>query len=565
MSDQEFPSVESVMHYVITSMAELGPAGTELSLDEIYNKTIRALLEHRKLTIEQRDERGAQNRSKIKRIIWSALDRLRKVDRVRNLPGKNNNASAIWVLKSSNKLSLSEDEARRISEEAEKLGDDHEESRPHDLAPVWPSHAYDGETTNVILYGPPGTGKTFRTTGRAVELARGAASAEGRAEYRRLMEAGQIVFVTFHQSYGYEEFVEGIRPEATEDGQVSYEVRWGALRKIADAAQRALVVAQRQERLWDAAVRLAPTVGKPLRLEVSEQALTLHYESSHASRAPASSGAAQVDEAEGELGRLGELVRGEDETVRKELIKFLQRAHAERSAQPTGQIDWAATRQYVMIIDEINRGNMSRIFGELITLLEPTKRLGAPDELVVTLPASGDRFGLPPNLHFVGTMNTADRSIALLDVALRRRFQFEELMPDPSCVKASANGAKLMAALNKRISILLDREHQLGHALFMRASDDAGLVRVLRRDVLPLLKEYFYGDWERIAAVLGCSKARAGEDDALVYCDKIEGHGLPSGLFESGEDQEWRERGEVSQGQAEAIIARVIKGEGGKA
>jgi 5-methylcytosine-specific restriction protein B len=538
-------------------MLELGPVGTELGLDEIYNKTIRSLVEAEKIKPEHLEIKGAQNRPKIKRIIWSALDSLRKVDRVRNIPGKNNRASGIWVLKPNNKLSISKDEAKKILAEANILKDDDDDIvLAQDSAPAWPAHQLDAYTTNVILYGPPGTGKTFCTTARAVGLARGDVSdAMLRAEYKRLVAAGQIVFVTFHQSYGYEEFVEGIRPETTDEGQVSYDVRWGALRRIADAAQRALVVKQQPEPLWDAVCRV---VDKQPGWTKTEQALTFAY-AGGSSSAPATLRKDALDTG----AELEALIDGGDPTTRAEALKRLKEALQERRAVPTGEIDWSATKQYVMIIDEINRGNMSRIFGELITLLEPSKRLGASDELIVRLPASGDSFGLPPNLHFIGTMNTADRSIALLDVALRRRFRFEELMPKPELVTASPNGKALMEALNKRIAILLDREHQLGHALFMRAKDDAGLVDVLQKDVLPLLKEYFYGDWERIAAVLMCSDADKSKDKstegALVYKETIADHGLPKNLVEQGAASMWCELSfEDAKKVAEAIVARVI-------
>ena len=239
-------------------------------------------------------------------------------------------------------------------------------------------------------------------------------------------------FTTFHQSYGYEEFVEGITPilndGENEGKEIGYKISKGIFYQCCVEA-----------------LRLAGYDGK--------------------------------------LNDFCSLTKSE----RKEKLNNAP--------------------QYAIFIDEINRGNISKIFGELITLIEPSKRLGADDEIIVELPYSKEKFGVPSNLYIIGTMNTADRSIALMDTALRRRFEFVEMMPEyDNLNKINIEGiniGEMLKTINDRIEYLYDRDHTIGHAYFIDVADIGTLANVFKNKILPLLQEYFYDDWEKIRLVLG--------------------------------------------------------------
>jgi len=182
-------------------------------------------------------------------------------------------------------------------------------------------------------------------------------------------------------------------------------------------------------------------------------------------------------------------------------------------------------KKYALIIDEINRGNIARIFGELISLIEPDKRLGAEHETKVSLPYSQEDFSVPHNLYIIATMNTTDRSIALMDSALRRRFTFEEVMPQPKLLKGlnfTIEGTQirldqLLETINQRIEFLYDREHTIGHAYFMKCKSIEDVMNVFRHNIIPLLQEYFYDDWQQIELILGGSAGNPENQDYFLY------------------------------------------------
>lgn len=439
--------------------------------------------------------------------------------------------------------------------------------------------------SNTILYGPPGTGKTYETARRAVLLCDGEVPdtrPKLMARYEQLRAEQRITFITFHQSYGYEEFVEGLRPRMdTNSRQVVYGVVSGAFKRACDSARLLQVVKPglggkplHDRTIWKMGLGVmgTPEGAKVFQYCIENSCVLLGWgddvdftecQDATAIREKLKADKPDIDKLESEVSyvqafknelAVGDIVvvakgnsafRAIGEVIgqyefaedapfhQKRRVKWLAVYEAGRPVEElyTKQFtlpalyklnpaslrldnleklvsskEDAKSKPHVFVIDEINRANISKVFGELITLLEPDKREGAPNALSVKLPYSGDDFSVPANLHVVGTMNTADRSIALLDTALRRRFDFEELMPDPGTLQGRVvegiDLAKLLKSLNERIELVYDRDHAIGHAFFMGVTTLPELETVFRRKVLPLLQEYFYENWSKVRRVL---------------------------------------------------------------
>ena len=440
---------------------------------------------------------------------------------------------------------------------------------------------------NQILYGPPGTGKTYNTIANALSIVEGKSiedlKAEARAELKKrfdsYIELGQIVFTTFHQSYGYEEFVEGIKPipagkDGNEDGtEMIYTVADGIFKKICKEAKKITyktdnIAVDSNNAVWkislggagnwhnvknqcfqNSEIRIGWAQVKQLgdneftKLETKTQnTITSFMETMAIGDIVLSLYSATEIDGIGIID--GDYERDEqnnEEYPHKRKVKWLTSGEVidilgfnqkTRLVQQTVYRLWRINpsdlapiipinkykieinnvdKNYILIIDEINRGNISKIFGELITLIEDSKRLDKPEELKAKLPYSGDEFSVPQNLYIIGTMNTADRSIALMDTALRRRFEFVEMMPEYTELNFEISGVnigEMLKKINERIEFLCDRDHQIGHAYFMGIKEFDELQSVFKNKIIPLLQEYFYDDWEKIRLVLADNQTK---------------------------------------------------------
>lgn len=382
-------------------------------------------------------------------------------------------------------------------------------------------------TLNTILYGPPGTGKTFHSITHAVaiidghnpwELIEASKTETGRKaikdRYDYLFESGNIAFTTFHQSLSYEDFIEGIKPLEPAPGHpMQYDIVDGIFKMICDKAEKCVSIGKTQGNSFDDALeqleaewRVNPNM--PFELTRDNKSFTItEFKSKNIPFKKASGGTAHS------LSKktLSDLYLG----IRKSFpsgLEIYYKSVLDRlktyTTLATEAINNADSNpcKFVLIVDEINRGNVSQIFGELITLLEPDKRIGEKEEIRLTLPYSKEEFGVPSNVYIIGTMNTADRSVEALDTALRRRFSFIQMMPKYDELNEDCDGVNLkllLKKLNDRLTVLKDRDHTIGHAWLWNTTTIDSLRQTFKDKIIPLLQEFFYNDYEKLGLLLG--------------------------------------------------------------
>ncbi|MFZ3579990.1 McrB family protein [Virgibacillus sp. DJP39] len=431
----------------------------------------------------------------------------------------------------------------------------------------------DNSPKNHVFYGPPGTGKSYHVVDLALELidkkTYDELQVDGREalkqEFSRLTAERRINLITFHQSYAYEDFIEGLKS----DGEGNFLPADGILKRAAIEAMYDGIQGLsnndyskeiRFEQLYEdlvknglkQSIQFQSKTGTTVYIShistngnlvvtsddtktnsiVSKDRLIRIYRYIQLHKTDWRNSIMFIREAIGGSNQSrywsvlnwimneleeesdGEKIEVEGNEKKAVVLKALEKKKA---------FDFSRAKKHVIIIDEMNRANISKIFGELLTLLEEDKRLTESNELIVELPYSKEKFTLPPNLYLVGTMNTADRSIALLDSALRRRFVFKEMAPDHELLESIGENIdvrSMLSIMNRRIEVLYDRDHMIGHAYFINATSDEEVISIVQTKIIPLLQEYFYDDWEKIGLVLG-GIGKSREDSYIVYKEEV--------------------------------------------
>ncbi|EAK3968198.1 AAA family ATPase [Campylobacter jejuni] len=420
---------------------------------------------------------------------------------------------------------------------------------------------------NQILYGSPGTGKTYHTIDKALEILGENLESrdEKKAKFDEYVKNGQIVFTTFHQSYGYEEFVEGIKPSlnSDENSQINYKVKDGIFKELCKKAlENRDDIESFNFYINNLKEKTKEDANNPEKyFQLPNTKYSIQYRGGKTFRIKFDDMSKNHKDYPVSIDNIEKLYKTSniDEIYNSAYVKAILNYLKSQGLKDYKEKDEKINLPYIIIIDEINRGNVSKIFGELITLIEPSKRLGNEEALELTLPYSGEKFGVPKNVYIIGTMNTADRSITSLDTALRRRFEFVEMMPNSDLLNnvfickdvenpnededylgddAKTEGyaeilQNILISINKRIEFLLDREKTIGHAFFMSEAvkfnknnwikpdeyeEDwyvlsiSKLKKVFQNKIIPLLQEYFYNDYALINEVLN--------DNGMIFEDK---------------------------------------------
>jgi 5-methylcytosine-specific restriction protein B len=431
---------------------------------------------------------------------------------------------------------------------------------------------------NQILYGPPGTGKTYSTIDLVVDILEPNNTLkreEKKKIYDQLITDNRAYFTTFHQSMSYEEFIEGIKPHTVND-QIKYEVTNGILKDLVEQcfedikALKALSGSGTSEMSFKEKFHefgKAIQIGKIILKTRSGISVKLS-QTSNAGNLQLNSGEDTRDYVIS-MKRLEKLVAafpkpGVIKNIHEEIRSVIGGSNSslyfaaleafiafDKKLTETVQIDgkeislseieltpeeMSSLPPYFLVIDEINRGNVSAIFGELITLIEEDKRFGSKNQLLITLPYSREEFILPPNLYIIGTMNTADRSVEALDTALRRRFSFVEMLPDPSKLQGKIiDGVDLkllLETMNERIEVLVDRDHTIGHAFLIDIKSIDELRNAFANKIIPLLQEYFYGNYRKMEMVIGSSFFNITEANKVKFAVQSEDYDADGKMYQ---------------------------------
>lgn len=369
---------------------------------------------------------------------------------------------------------------------------------------------------NQILYGPPGTGKTYNTILEAAKIITG----DEKIGFDEALDVfntnlhNQIEFITFHQNYSYEDFIQGLRPDTENGNALTFDKKDGVFKRIADRALKNLTASNNPESVKKEFKDVFNELIQPLNNEeVNEIEIRMKKSSYFITEVGEKSIAFRKNIGDSEhtlsINSLHKMYdKGENDFILGGLQPYYNPLLQLLLDKGKSTVTAVTKNNYVIIIDEINRANISRVFGELITLIEEDKRSHGKIPMTVTLP-SGDPFTVPSNLYIIGTMNTADKSIALLDIALRRRFEFVPMYPKYSGLEKPVNDDAILFKINEAIIKRKGHDFTIGHSYFM--GENYSLEKTINHKVIPLLLEYFMNDEKEVTNLLKDAGITIGE------------------------------------------------------